>query len=837
MFIAGHFTDLLIQLGKVHRGALGLVFGGFPFSIDSFKKNCDECWWIGQSSLPPIDLHPLDLFSHAGLSPVAWWGKPAPHASLPPDDLVFPEVIRSWLLARYVSGKVDTSVVAVDMPSGECHPDAFGLVQNALVRGWLKAEDPDGIFARLRQRERKWEDAAARRLDAELEALQVCEQSSGAKGVRSATTEPAASMDEVCSESVDADALRSLIASVDHVTLDLFDTIFHRRVSRPWDVFWLLGLILAEETGLAPEDFANRREQTENELRREWQVAGRAEDVSFYPIYHRLAEMIDAEVGVAERWAMREAELEDRLLAVNPEFARWKDLLASKARLCLSEMYLPASTLAECLATKTGLRGIPVWTSGDTGMSKGSGRLYEQAEQHLGSPPDRLLHIGDNSSSDIEAPGRRGWKTFHWAAAQACRLDQPERWAPADAVSGVALGVIRADRNPDAPLAWQLGFELLGPVVWAWINHLARQPSVCDAEQVWLLARDGYWLEQVWKTLPESYRPAGEMRYVAASRQLWGMAAIEDISGTDWDFLLKAAPYLLNRDFFERAGMDVSTLREHPELPWDAPATDAVGFAAPEIRDRLYEVFVENIEAFHALRGPRRERVLAHLQSLNPDGRSVAMIDLGWHASSCENLSRLAGSLGWIPPRGHYFATWREARPAARAGARFSSFFTSMGDEPDRVLLLRESVALLENLFAGPHAGITDLTASGEPFHGLPDPRDARHLTALGDLWEGAKHFCATMGELVPSPVVTDGSLLAERALQRLLRYPQAAEAALFADWPHVEGWGLARSHPLIDRPDEDASEGQLKASRAASAWRRGWEVLNNHRPRDLTDK
>src|SRR5690606_17949821 len=129
------------------------------------------------------------------------------------------------------------------------------------------------------------------------------------------------------------------------------------------------------------------------------------------------------------------------------------------------------------------------------------------------------------------------------------------RWAPQDPVSSIAVGYLRAARRADAPLAWQVGFALLGPLVWSWLHDLATSPAIRQAEQVWLLARDGFWLQRIWQKMPAAYRPGGEVRYVWGSRQMWGLAAIEDISDADWDFLLKAAPGLRTRDFFERTGM------------------------------------------------------------------------------------------------------------------------------------------------------------------------------------------------------------------------------------------------------------------------------------------
>lgn len=692
--------------------------------------------------------------------------------------------------------------------------DTFGAWQNSILRELLQTGTGETL-ASLRAAETKFQERWAAQLERER----------GEAGKRGRGWPEIGSV-QVAS-AIDEAALRSTVDAAEAVTLDVFDTLLMRRVADPNDVFWLLGREI-ESAGCGPgaEAFASLREMVENAERRQWQEQGKAEDVSLDGIYAALAWQMGWDDAEREQWKEREVALERRILRPHPLGSRFLPILGAKARLILSEMYLPQESLAAMLGEHLKWSPPTLWTSGSQGLSKGSGHLYARAEAFLEISPAATLHIGDNPESDLEVPQRRGWKTFAWPKITDSRLDRPEPWRPTERLSSIALGVARAERSADESLAAQIGFELLGPIVFGWLNHLATQATIHESAQIWCLGRDAYWLEQLWRRLPESYQPQGVLRYVPTSRQLWGFAAIDEIDGDDWEFLLKAAPAMTAADFFRRVGLDPSELSLPEELSWDRVLTGRHGYFDPRDRDRLYESFVRNIEAFHRVRLERRDRVLRALEAMNPTGEAVAWIDLGWHGSSARSLAVLARQLGWDSPVGHYFATWREGQAKLDQGARFGSFFSHLGRSPARVALLREGIALLENVFCSLEPTVNDLDSAGNPVAHFPDPRTESQLTTLREIWDGARRFVDSVVELVPSPVPFQGGELVERALSCWLRHPTAAEAALFVDWPHAEGWGLDRYHPLISPIAGNAADEALLQDWERCGWRRGWIEL-----------
>ncbi len=811
------WDELVDRHGKDLK--VGLVFFPGLFSVSQWAQTGQPSWVLaqnGSSQVAEYSWQAEDLFWNAALSPAAWMGTLEPSVGKDlPEIPSLVETARLWMLASWQGELVEVQTLSECGRMG-LNSDAFAFAQNALIRRWLDSGDPQGLLPRIRQSEAAYLQRAHEETDALLS--KAVESAGGQKVTRGLSP-------DLRQESIDPDALAAAVAEVEAVSLDIFDTVLMRRVARPVDAFWLLGQKLQGENGLIPSDFVALRVRVEHQLRAALQASGEAEDVTLDAIWHQIGKELELDAETVKAWTAEEIALEEHLLVAHPEFLQLRERIRPKVKRCLSEMYLPVDTLQSWVREKAGLQGVEVWASGDFGLSKGSGRLFEEAAESLQLEPARILHIGDNPESDVSAARKAGWHSFHWQARRSCRLDQPERWEPEDPLSSIALGLLRAERKEDAPLSWQLGFELLGPVVWSWIHHLCRQSTVRDAEHVWLLARDGYWLEKIWTEMPEAWHPGGSLRYVWASRQLWGLATIEDITAEDWDFLLKAAPDLKVRDFFERAGIETAHLAEDAELPWDRVVTQREGFAEEGLRDALYQLFVRHIDAFHAVRGPRRERVLRYLQSLNPDGQPTVMIDLGWHGSSAAHLNRLFSSLNFARPHAQYFASWREALSVVERDVSLDAFFSHLGNPPERMHLLRDSVDLLEGIFSAPHGTVTDLCQNGvhfSPVEAPEDPRPASQLATQGNLWDGAAAFCRKMTGLVPAPVAEESVHLAERALQRLLRFPSQEEARLLADWRHIEAWGVDRCRPLINPDGPDW----------ASHWPQGHRVLLSEKPK-----
>lgn len=116
---------------------------------------------------------------------------------------------------------------------------------------------------------------------------------------------------------------------------------------------------------------------------------------------------------------LRREETENEVSFLRPNLA-----LAERARKArdagaqiaiVSDMYLSAESILD-IHRKLGLDEIlplsreDVYTSGDRGLTKRSGRLFDAVIADRPLPPRLCLHIGDDPLADVEMPRARGWR-------------------------------------------------------------------------------------------------------------------------------------------------------------------------------------------------------------------------------------------------------------------------------------------------------------------------------------------------------------------------------------------------------------------------------------------
>jgi len=701
---------------------------------------------------------------------------------------------------------------------GEATHATPGFDRNGLLRSWLEGDDPGGVIPRLRSREQaRLGEAMAASTEilrgARAAVSRLIEDPRGAVVVEAFRPAP-----EPVDLSVWADSQRAALEQSEAITLDLWDTLICRLVVRPEDVFWWLGREVGGPLGLGSEEFAAAREWAEDEARRRARLEG-GEDATLAGIYTCLGERFGWNAETQRSLADAEMALERRVVWQHP-FARILEDSPARERVAayLTEMYLPAECLGRLAREVAGGPDRPVFASGDRGVSKGSGRLYEVALAELGESANRFTHFGDNPSSDIAQARAAGLRTQYVSREPVALVEERGPLAMDDPLSSLCLGLARREATRGGNVARRLGYELLGPLSWGIVHWLARMGRREGWRELWFLARDGGWLQDLWDRAPVSLRGHIEGRYVAASRRLWGLGAIGDIATEDWEFLLKAAPGMRAGDFFTRVGMDPAGFSgRFAEFGLPEPETvvaGRTGFFDPEDRDRLYHLFVDRIDEFFAVQRPLRERLLGYVESVAPEGTAgLAAFDLGWHGSAARSLAALCAERGEAPVPVHFFATWAEAEGAPGVG---ESAFCVGGRPVERRELLGPAVAVLEVLFTANEPTVEDVVFADGKWtpvgdSGRPAPAAAAFLE---EAWAGARAFHEEIGEWVAEPLELDPWNYVDAALRRLLWQPREVEAELIGALPHAEGWGLKNHPPLL--PPEPA---KLTGDALVDAW------------------
>jgi len=607
-----------------------------------------------------------------------------------------------------------------------------------------------------------------------------------------------------------------LPSSVDEVlSLDVFDTCLRRISGAPGSVFRMLETMMSVE-GEPVERFSQQRREVEEEVRSSLQQEGRKEDLTLRDIYEGLAARFNWDQGRMQRWEEAECRLEASLLvpvtSVREGARRFAD--SGGTVIYVSEMYLSAEMLAGFLRRA----GFPVregcvFTSGDGGLSKGSGNLYEFVKERFDGRSIR--HIGDNPETDVAIPARRG------IDARAFPRREPMY---ADALSCV-LSALSREVSPGAPFWERLGESVLGPLATAWVLQVLRSPELVAADRLFFLTRDGYFPEMVFRRLAPELKVGTAAVTCFASRRLFGLAAMNVVEAEDWDFLLKPAPGLRTADFLDRARIPMEqvadALRREGLDPGDRLCHHR-GFIDPRTKDRLYRVFLEGMDAFYELRDGIRERLLCYLADIGMQSGRTAVLDIGWNGSSLAALERLLGERA--PAVGFFLGLWRNA-PSPRQRARRLSFFEGKADEH----LLRGGPGLLEFILGSPLGSVVDIhytDPSWQPVYQEPDVTGMYEKRAYSGLEQGLtrflERFLAAHGFLADG----DGSAFLRERMERLVFAPDAEERRFLGAASHVEGWGSPYRYRFLPRMEKLGDIDTHRLAYAYSGWKGAWRTL-----------
>lgn len=594
----------------------------------------------------------------------------------------------------------------------------------------------------------------------------------------------------------------------DVLSLDVFDTALLRVLRQPKDLFAWIEPEAQAALGRPGYPFAQARAAAERVARDRHEKEG-CEDVTLAQIHAVLAEMAGADASAAARTMELEIAAERRLGYAHPLIL--EACRAARGRgvrvVFVSDMYLPAETIRGLLELN-GYEAPEVFVSCEAGKTKHSGGLFEVVLQALGIAPERMLHVGDHPESDGGRPSRMGIRTLlldrrdYGPAPLADQHAALTGTGRLEVMSSLFTGLARRRsilRGTAGDIWDRLGYEVAGPMACALARWMAERSREEGVRRLFFLARDGYLLEKVFATCAQRWGLGAEAVYMYSSRRLLNLARIERLDEAAFHFLLTADPFLRVRDFLERIGLPAEELeadaRREGFAGLDEVITTREGFfRTPAHRDGMRRL-LGGREGWILERAQKeRETLLAYFADIGLAPGPVAVVDLGWQASSVRSVQDLLRKAApEVALRGYYFGTWRAAEAAEADGCLLESFFCHLGQPERRAGLLAECVELLEHLFTAPHATVTGLERTGGGWRPVCGERETtpEQRACLERVAAGAMAFTADWLKIEtgltkhPAPL---GYL--ESVLERVLRHPTRAEAEAIGALPHRDSFG-----------------------------------------------
>lgn len=435
--------------------------------------------------------------------------------------------------------------------------------------------------------------------------------------------------------------LKKLIDNCKYISFDLFDTLIKRDCCRPTELFSFVEKKVNQEFGIQSH-FAQKRIKAEIDARNK----SKSEEVTLSEIYNELAiTFSNQEKKEVMQW---EEEYEYSLCQWNPFIKPIYTYCQQQEKkiIIVTDIYLSENLIRRILA-KLEIDFDVLFISSLEGKTKSKGSLFQEVLLRLGAEPDEILHIGDNRKSDYFMPKKIGMHSFHFPKNINLNLfvdkkiykQMPEYADLCSFINNHASAHKWDALHPNQPFDYfaEVGYEVLGPVLYGFVNWLQTEFEKDKIDKVFFLARDGQLMQKAYQKLstllPNTYMFASRKALIIPS--LWMNPSLQEVRnaifwgrrGTISEFLKKIG---LNPIEFEQNyksySFSLQTTYEYEEL-WKNP--DFLYVFENKVKDKM----VKHSRKMYNL-------VLEYLQQINFKGR-VAIIDIGWYGHMQRALDKI----------------------------------------------------------------------------------------------------------------------------------------------------------------------------------------------------
>lgn len=339
------------------------------------------------------------------------------------------------------------------------------------------------------------------------------------------------------------------------ISFDIFDTLIVRPFLDPRDLLIILDdyfhEILPKNKFIEFSDIRLLAEEKKRQLVKlqnpSWQ------DINIDEIYQFIEEEYGLSAEVTAKLKSKEIELEKNFIRARDSIMELYKMakMLGKRVICVSDMYLP-KTVIQDLLDKSGYKEYEkLYVSSETRLLKHTGDLFKFVQNDLSIDPERILHIGDNWSSDVIMAKNSGWDSYlvpktvdllknnlsdketgeslrffedrtfnNWTS-----LEFPHYFSTRCMLALVANKIfdnpyptfnVESDFNIDP---YYIGYYALGMHTFGLVHWLLKDASERRYNTIHFMARDGYLPYKAFNILAQYYASAPNSNYIYASRR------------------------------------------------------------------------------------------------------------------------------------------------------------------------------------------------------------------------------------------------------------------------------------------------------------------------------
>lgn len=453
---------------------------------------------------------------------------------------------------------------------------------------------------------------------------------------------------------------RSMVADFETVTFDLFDTLLIRRIHDPDLVKLPVARFIenkAASYGIMRswQSVQKTRDRIEQQQRQE--TGKKFEDLeACYPVFmeNSLKEIFGEfyEDHLLQEVTNYELEMESRMLVPRELFV---DLLKelrelNKRVIIISDVYLPSDHL-KVLVERAGLLELveDVISSADTFLAKASGKAFPLVQEKLQIDIKSWMHIGDNPISDGVRPAEFGITSLvlkdsdeKFRKGLIKRYHNYSKGRPF--YRGRALQQLMLPleaENIERQDLYIEGFNFFGPMIGAFVHHLADECRRLGLTKLFFFSREGYTFKKVWDIItptlfPDGSLPQTEYLYVSRMALAGASCALDGLTPTSARIALLPPGNKNFRDIARIFQLELDGLHDH--LKNHKLSADSILSPLHEGYDQKFNVrlmeLLEDPDFQHAIRLQTKGSNEALQNYLGDQGffdhEQVAVADIGW---------------------------------------------------------------------------------------------------------------------------------------------------------------------------------------------------------------
>lgn len=408
------------------------------------------------------------------------------------------------------------------------------------------------------------------------------------------------------------------------ITFDVFDTLLKRDVGSPEDVFKIVEIMYEDRYGIEGSGFAEKRIEAEKKAH----IAKPGKEITLDEIYQHIS-LVHNEKDILKKM---EVAVEKELLYPNLPLQNVYNFCKEQGKIIyiISDMYLPMDAIESFLSVNGYDGYTKIYVSSEYDALKKDGSLFEVFLREEKIEICDVLHIGDSWRGDYLEPVKHGINAIHIG-----RYIESTQYIASLRKSGSfeERTLYHFINNHQAFLDdrhTRLGYEILGPILYAYCRWVHREAALDDA-MIWFAARDMHLFKVAYEILYQE-QDNKNYDYIYISRKSLRPLFSETAGGIE-----KSAPLLFNYEVpLEKLLKDMGyalpdIIKENRELNIDFEKKYSLP-KLDEYADLLPILYTKTIQTKEKDRAESANKYLSERGFFG--GRRIIFADVGWHGTT-----------------------------------------------------------------------------------------------------------------------------------------------------------------------------------------------------------